>query len=93
MGTEVETVLHEQLGVAQEEMLPQLGVVAQELMQQFEEETSRVQHEVVTIQQNEIQALRQEIDCVKLQQEITVHNVETTSSSSTMELRSIIAGL
>lgn len=54
-------------------------------------ETSRVQCEVVTLQQNEIQVLWYEIERLQLQQETTVRNVKIASMSSITKLWSIIA--
>lgn len=47
-------MLCEQLGATQKETTQKLGVIAQELMQHFEGETSRVQLEVVVMEKNEI---------------------------------------
>lgn len=91
--TKVEIVLREQLSVVQEETTQKLGVVAKELTQCFEGEMSSVHCEVVTMQQNEIQALLQEIEHLKLQEETTICNMETARTTSVTELWSTIVGL
>ena len=48
---------------------------------------------VVTAQQTEIDALRAELQEMKLRQESSVRNVEAASTSGVTEMRSIIAGL
>ena len=62
-------------------------------MQRFEGETLRVQREVVIVQQIEIQSLHNEIERMRMQQEASVQNVETASTSTAAELRSTVARL
>lgn len=82
MREEVATVLREQLGIVQEGTAQRVDTVMQELTWWFEGAASHMQREVVTMQQTEITALREEISWLKLQQESFVHNVEAARTSS-----------
>ena len=93
LRAKVESVLCEQLDTAWEEMVQKLGVVVHELMQRFEGETSRIQKEVVAAEETEIQTLRIEIERLRLEQELSMRNVETASTSSVVKLWTIVARL
>ena len=62
-------------------------------MQWFTSETSRVQKGVAGTQQTEIQALRSEIEHLRVPQELSMRTMETASTSSSAELRTTVAGL
>ena len=79
--------------MAEDETRQKLGVVAKESIQCFEGETSRVQQEVASAQQSEIQSLMNAIEHLKQQKGMSMWNIETASSSNALELKTTVAGL
>lgn len=71
----------------------QISAVAQELVQRMERNTTEDQSTLVTKQTEEIHSLKNEIERMRLQQELAMKNVEAASTSSARELKSVISGL
>ena len=89
----METALHEQLGSVRDVVGTEVSNSSDCPQTCFEPDTLRVQNELITAEQNEIQGLRNDLEQMKLQQELSVRQAETASTSSTVELKQTISGL
>ena len=72
---DVETILCEELCAAQELSAQKLAPVVTALTQSFEIDASRLQNEMVATQKNEIESLRDELEQMKSQQEMSFRQV------------------